>query len=198
MKKKSNKVFFVLIAALFIINIALLSMSFTISNSYSQSQKKAPEEPSKKSAGIPEKVKTDPVSALSLEGFVKAEVDLKPDLLIIKNGCKGIPMTPTEQQMRSIASALSNQSDMRPSTHDLMKEITETYGIQVVQSKIVSAEEDEEIYYARIVVKKDDKMLNLDAKPSDAIATGLRAGIPIYIKEDILNKRGQDVCSKTI
>ena len=195
MKREGNNAFFVFIAVLFIANIILLSLSFFVSNSSLQNKQKAI--PSENTAlQAPLKAPQDGVSVLSLEGFVKAEIDVKPALLIVKNGCKGIPMTPTEQQIRSIASALNNQSDVRPSAHDLMKEIFETYGIQVIQTKIVAAEESEEIYYARIAVKKDDKILTLDTKPSDAIAVALRAGIPIYIKQDILDKKGQDVCSK--
>ncbi len=192
MKRKGNNKFFIMIAVLFAVNIVLIGLSFVLYNSNLQQAKL--EVPEKKFTDFSQ-ASTDPISILSLEGFVKAEIDLRPNLLILKNGCKGIPMMPTEQQIRSIASALSNQSDVRPSTHDLMKEIFETYGIEVLQTKIVAAEEDEQIYYARVVVKKDDKVLNLDTKPSDAIAIGLRAGIPIYIKKDVLDKKGQDICS---
>lgn len=189
--KKTGRAFFIVIAALFAANLALMSFSLYIFN---QPQQKNPDA----ERGVPGSLSRpsgDPLSVLSLEGFVKAEIDLRPNGVVVKDGCRGVLMMPTEQQLRSIASAITNESDVRPSTHDLMKEVLETYGIQVVQSKIVDAEEDEEIYYARLIVKKGDKLLNLDSKPSDAIAVGLRAGVPLYIKKSILEKKGQDVCS---
>ncbi len=193
-KGRTGKKFMLIIATLFIANIALIGISLQINQQIIQNTPQ-PKVENKVQPGIKE---TGNLSILSLDGFVPVEIDLRPNVLIVKYACKGIPMTPTEQQMRSIASVLGNQTDFRPSTHDLMMEIFDTYGIEILQSKIVEAEEDDEVYYARLVVRKDDKILNLDTKPSDTMAIALRANIPIYIKQDILDKRGKDVCSTNI
>ncbi len=192
MRKAKTKYLYIIIGLLFIVN-ALIFLDISLRYAQTAQPNKAGFVSNPAVTGS-----ADSLSILSLDGFVRAEIEIKPDLLLVKNGCKGIPMTPTEQQIRSIASAINNQSDFRPSTHDLMKEVIDSYGIQVVQSKIVEADESEEVYYARIVVRQGDKVLNLDSKPSDAIAMALRFNIPVYIKQDILNRKGQDVCTKII
>ena len=183
-KSKTNRIILVAIGLLVLTNVVLMGFSLSVFKSQTQAN------------SIPKNLPaTDNINALSLDGFVKADIELTPTALVVKNGCKGIPMTPTEQQLRSIQSALMNQTDARPSTHDLMKDIFETFGIQVLQSKIVDADDTENIYYARLIVKQGDKVLNLDAKPSDAMAVSLRANLPFYIKKDILDRKGKDVCS---
>ena len=186
-KKSKSRTLVMIIVALVLINIFLMIGSYLVSKNSSQG---------KENTANPTKVENvgNLSSVTSLEGFVPVEIDLSTNLLLVKNGCKGIAMTPTEQQMRSIASALNNETDFRPSTHDLMYQTFQNFGIEVLQSKIVGVEENEEVYYARLLVKRGDKILNLDSKPSDTIAMALRAKIPIYIKQDILNIRGNNIC----
>lgn len=194
-KRGGHRILFTTVVALVLINTLLVVFSLSFWNSAQIQQNDAT-----KTAAVelpkPTATTTAALSILSLEGYVKAEIELRQSALIVKNGCKGILMTPTEQQLRSIASGLTNQSDVRPSTHDLMKEVFETFGIQVLQSKIVDVDDTENIYYARLVVKQGDKILNLDAKPSDAMAVALRANIPVYIRKDIIDKNGQDICTE--
>src|SRR3989338_4854243 len=153
-KRQPNKTFLVIIAALFISNMVMLVLSFAISTKVQQETIVGNQPEVQKALQA-----TNSISILSLEGFVKAEIDLRQNLLLVKNGCKGIPMTPSEQQIRSISSVLNNQTDFRPSTHDLMSEVFNTYGIEVLQTKIVDVDEGEDIYYARLIVKQGDKIL---------------------------------------
>src|SRR3989338_9207550 len=150
---KKHSLLIAIVSILFISNVAIFLFGFSVLSNTPQKIKSQPE--TLRAPTFQTSQATENISVLSLEGFVKADIDLRPTALIVKNGCKGIPMTPTEQQIRSIASILNNQTDFRPSTHDLMEEIFDTYGIQVLQSKIIGVEEEDEIYYARIVVKKD-------------------------------------------
>ena len=193
-KDKVSRKIIAIIAVLFIVNMGILMASVYVTQNWPSSKNKALEMPF--SGPIKPLSDQSNVSSLSLDGFVQAQIEFTGNLLVVKNGCKGIPMTPTEQQIRSISSALNNQTDFRPSTHDLMKDIFDTYGIEVIQSKIISAEENDEVYYARLVVKKDDKILNLDTNPSDTMAMALRAGVPIYINKELLEKRGANLCGK--
>ncbi|HLD57346.1 MAG TPA: bifunctional nuclease domain-containing protein [archaeon] len=134
------------------------------------------------------------LQALSLDGFVKANIDVVETSLVVSSGCKGVIMTPTEQQIYSILIGLGNVTDFRPQTHDLIAELFENYNIELLQSKI--EKEEDEIYYARLIVRQGDKILSLDSRPTDAIATALREGKDIYIKQEILDRKGKDICAK--
>ena len=48
----------------------------------------------------------------------------------------------------------------------------------------------EGIFYAKIVITKDGETLEIDSRPSDALALALRAGVPIYVDESVLEKAG--------
>ncbi len=187
-RKSKSKMLVLIILALVLINLTLMIGSYFVSKG-SQDIKQA---------ALAQKSTIDQPgnlsSILSLDGYLPVEIDLQTNLLLVKSGCKGIPMTPTEQQIRSIASAINNQTDFRPSAHDLMFQAFQNFDIEVLQAKIIEAEPSEEIYYARLTIKQGNKILNLDSKPSDAIAMALRAKIPIFIKSDIINTRGTNVC----
>ncbi|MBI4164076.1 MAG: bifunctional nuclease family protein [Candidatus Aenigmarchaeota archaeon] len=137
---------------------------------------------------------TDGLKAFSLDGFVKAKIDVIENSLVISSGCKGVLMTPTEQQVYSILIGLGNVTDFRPQTHDLIKEIFDNYKIELLQAKI--EREEDEIYYARLIVRQGDKILSLDSRPTDAIATALRYGKDIFISQEVLDKKGKDICAK--
>ncbi|GEM_PF-699323 len=130
--------------------------------------------------------------ALSLDGFVKANIDVVGTSVVVSSGCKGLIMTPTEQQIYSILIGLGNVTDFRPQTHDLIKEIFDNYKIELLQAKI--EREDDEIYYARLIVRQGDRILSLDARPTDTIATALREKKDVYIKQEVLDRKGKDIC----
>lgn len=78
----------------------------------------------------------------------------------------------------------------RPLTHDLMYELLRALGGTVSEVRI--QEFHDETYFARVILTKPDggTALELDARPSDAIALALRAGAPIYVNDEILAERG--------
>ena len=71
----------------------------------------------------------------------------------------------------------------RPLTHDLLKNILDTLHAKV--DRIVISDLRDETYYARIYLKTRDGMVDVDARPSDAIALALRANAPIYVAEEV-------------
>ncbi len=139
---------------------------------------------------------TDGLKAFSLDGFVKAKIDVIENSIVVSSGCKGVLMTPTEQQVYSILIGLGNVTDFRPQTHDLIKEIFDNYKIELLQAKI--EREEDEIYYARLIVRQGDKILSLDSRPTDAIATALRYGKDIFISQEVLDRKGKNICQQTL
>ncbi len=155
-------------------------------------------QPHQQQTGLPISITSDLQGhqSLSLDGFVKAKIDVVAGAVVVSSGCKGVIMVPTEQQVYSILIGLGNVTDSRPQTHDLIKELFENYNIELLQAKI--EREEDEIYYARLIVKQGDKILSLDSRPTDAIATALREKVDIYIKQEVLDRKGKDICQQVL
>jgi hypothetical protein len=74
----------------------------------------------------------------------------------------------------------------RPLTHDLLKSAITDMGGAVSQITISDLKND--VFYARIVVERDGKTIEIDSRPSDAIALAVRVRVPIYVDEAVMEK----------
>ncbi|MBI4758861.1 MAG: bifunctional nuclease family protein [Chloroflexi bacterium] len=88
----------------------------------------------------------------------------------------------------SIALALQEIAMPRPLTHDLLRSVIEHLGGRV-ESVIINDLVDN-TFYARIVMGTDGRRLEVDARPSDAIALALRVNVPIYAEDSVLDRAG--------
>lgn len=86
----------------------------------------------------------------------------------------------------AITIILQEQEVPRPLTHDLLKNVIYQLGGSVEQ--IVISELKNEVFYARIIVEANGRTLEIDSRPSDAIALAVRARVPIYIEESVMDK----------
>lgn len=86
----------------------------------------------------------------------------------------------------AIAIKLQNADVARPLTHDLLSTMIETLGGRV--TRIVVTDMVDETYFARIVMDVDGRHVEVDSRPSDAIALAVRVGVPIYVEESVLEK----------
>lgn len=77
----------------------------------------------------------------------------------------------------------------RPMTHDLLKGIVAQVGAKV--ERIVISELKNDTFYALIVLELGGKKVEVDARPSDAIALGVRAEVPIFVAEPVMEQAGQ-------
>jgi bifunctional DNase/RNase len=75
----------------------------------------------------------------------------------------------------------------RPQTHDLIVSIIENLGGEL--QDIIICELKEHTYYARIRVRQNGELIEIDSRPSDAIAVAVTCDptLPIYVNEDVLN-----------
>jgi bifunctional DNase/RNase len=76
----------------------------------------------------------------------------------------------------------------RPLTHDLLKTVIETLGGEVLHIVISGLEKN--TYYARVVLDVDGDTVEVDSRPSDAIALGVRVSAPIYVAEEVMDQAG--------
>ncbi len=86
----------------------------------------------------------------------------------------------------AIASELQGARYERPLTHDLVQTIIERLGAKVTEVVVNNMESD--VYYALVTIQQGDTTMQIDARPSDAIALAVRAGVPIYVEEDVLSQ----------
>jgi len=90
----------------------------------------------------------------------------------------------------SIAYELQKVSVARPLTHDLMKSIIGELGAQV--TSIIINDLANDTFYARIVIDAGGRYLEVDSRPSDAIALALRSQAPIFASESVIRKQSSE------
>ncbi|HLZ25461.1 MAG TPA: bifunctional nuclease family protein [Ktedonobacterales bacterium] len=88
----------------------------------------------------------------------------------------------------SIAMELQGTTSLRPLTHDLLKSVITELGGKIV-SVIVNDLADD-IFYARVILDADGRHVEVDSRPSDAIALAVRAKVPIFVAESVLDHAG--------
>jgi bifunctional DNase/RNase len=88
----------------------------------------------------------------------------------------------------AIAVELQGTTSLRPLTHDLLKNVLEELDAKIVS--IVISDLIDEIYYARIVLDAAGRHVEIDARPSDAIALAVRTKTPIFVEESVLERAG--------
>jgi bifunctional DNase/RNase len=74
----------------------------------------------------------------------------------------------------------------RPLTHDLLKSVIEQLGAEV--ENVVVNDLRDDVFYARLSVKVNGKTIEVDSRPSDAIALGVRFKVPIYVAQSVMAK----------
>lgn len=99
---------------------------------------------------------------------------------------KWLPIWIGPYEAKMISLALEKTKPNRPFSPDLIKNIVESAELGV--DKIVISDIKNNTYYATIWLKKGEKQLLIDARPSDAIAVALRLQSPIFISDEVMKK----------
>jgi uncharacterized protein len=109
-----------------------------------------------------------------------------PTPMVLLENMEGnlLPMFIGHLEALSIGNVLKNISPPRPMAHDLMINIFDRLGIKI--ECVMIDDKVEKIYYARLLIRKDNNIMQFDARPSDCIALALRAGAPIRIRKKVL------------
>jgi uncharacterized protein len=88
----------------------------------------------------------------------------------------------------AIAVKLQNVELSRPLTHDLLRSVITTLGASVDYIVVSGLKDD--TFYANLALSVDGEKLDIDSRPSDALALAVRVGAPIYAEEAVLEKAG--------
>lgn len=76
----------------------------------------------------------------------------------------------------------------RPLTHDLLRDVLEKLGAQV--DSVVVNDLADDTFYARILLNVNGERIEIDSRPSDAIALAVRAQVPIFAEDSVLDRAG--------
>ncbi|WP_347156572.1 bifunctional nuclease family protein [Pontibacter chitinilyticus] len=105
-----------------------------------------------------------------------------------RDGNRRLPIIIGMFEAQSIAIQIEKINPNRPLTHDLFKTFAEQMDVSITE--IVISDLKEGVFYSKIMCTNGTKDFELDARPSDAIAIGLRFGVPIYTVESVLSEAG--------
>ena len=90
----------------------------------------------------------------------------------------------------SIDRRVKKHPAQRPLTHDLLVNVVEMLGAEL--DSVVISELRQHTYYAKLRVRQDGELIEIDSRPSDAIAVAVTCDppLPIYVEEEILDEVG--------
>jgi len=86
----------------------------------------------------------------------------------------------------AIAVKLQSVTVPRPLTHDLLRSVIDALGATI--DSIIVSDLKNDTFYAKIILNLDGKQIEVDSRPSDALALAVRANVPIYAEEAVLDK----------
>ena len=93
-----------------------------------------------------------------------------------------------ESEAAAIQMHIEKMQLPRPMTHDLLKTMIETLGAKVTAVCVHAFEE--RTFYAHVTLDVEGNNIDVDCRPSDAIALALRCEVPIYVVEEVLAEQG--------
>ena len=122
-------------------------------------------------------------------------------LLKTAEGSKFLPIWIGHPEAAAILMKLQGASTPRPLTHDLVTDMLGELGVQIV--RITVTELKENTFYASITIQMDGSEIEIDSRPSDAIALAIRAEAPIFAADDVIAEsaiefEGEDVNEEEI
>jgi uncharacterized protein len=105
-----------------------------------------------------------------------------------KPGKRRLPIIIGMFEAQAIAIEIEKIIPNRPMTHDLFKSFSGSFDFTI--KEIIISDLKEGVFFAKIVCENKEKTIEIDSRPSDAIAIGLRFDAPIYTYENILGEAG--------
>jgi bifunctional DNase/RNase len=111
-------------------------------------------------------------------------------LVVLKqaNSERYLPIWVGPNEAEAITVALQEVEMSRPLTHDLLKNVFETFNSQIKRIEIIKLQND--IFYANIVAEVNGQELRIDSRPSDAIALSVRVHVPILVHQSVMDEAG--------
>jgi uncharacterized protein len=100
------------------------------------------------------------------------------------NGTAILPIWVGIYEASAIASEIDKQANLRPMTHDLIRNLL--FGLEAAVKKIVVSDLKDDTFYAVIWLERNGELISVDSRPSDALAIALRMDCPIFVDDTVL------------
>lgn len=115
--------------------------------------------------------------------------DLRSNQLIVlreRNGTRVLPIVIGSREADAIDQRVKGVTAVRPMTHDLLANVIESLSGEI--EKIVINDLKEHTFFAKLIIRQHDELVEVDSRPSDAIALGVATEVPIYVEEHVLRE----------
>ena len=123
--------------------------------------------------------------AVHVDGVIVDERDLPVVLLRENDGPRLLPIWIGSAEATSIALEIHQQRLPRPNSHDFAKRLIESVDGQV--ERVVVTDLRGNTYYATLSLRVGERLVEIDVRPSDAIAVALRMQAPIFVRESLFD-----------
>ena len=89
-------------------------------------------------------------------------------------------------EAEAITLSLQDVEVQRPLTHDLLRNVLTQLGAEVLRVNITELRD--EVFYARIIIQVNGTEMEIDSRPSDAIALAVRVHVPVFVAEEVMDE----------
>lgn len=89
-------------------------------------------------------------------------------------------------EAEAITVSLQQMEVSRPLTHDLLRNVLNTLGAEVLRINITELKDD--VFFARIIMQVNGQEIEVDSRPSDALALSVRAHVPVFVSEEVMRE----------
>jgi bifunctional DNase/RNase len=109
-------------------------------------------------------------------------------IIVLKevDGERKFPIVIGDNEAKAIDRRLKGIPMPRPMTHDLLASVIEELGGTIERIEITNLQEH--TFFAAIHIRRNGSLLEIDSRPSDAIALGIATSVPIYVAEHVLDE----------
>lgn len=104
------------------------------------------------------------------------------------NAERYLPIWIGPYEAEAITIALQEIEVARPQTHDLLKNLLATFNARLVRVEVVALKDD--VFFGNLVVEYNGHLVEIDSRPSDALALAVRAHVPILVAREVMETAG--------
>lgn len=103
-----------------------------------------------------------------------------------RDGDRHLPILIGINEALAIDRRLKGLRTPRPMTHDLLANVVESLGGEL--EKIIVSDLRDHTFYATLIIRRNGELIEVDSRPSDAVALGVASGTPIYVESHVLEE----------